>query len=195
MKNEKEKIIQVIHDIAFIISTGYLYTIICIKIKNERGNNKIIGSEIFYELVRQGIEELCILYYFKCIEGDKDSVDLKYLINLVDKSQTCFGNQTREAKDIAKRHQEMLQNDSAYVKHIRTMRDKTIAHRDRKWVNDPVSMYRSWHPDVEMLQLKFKELYDMVNEYLPLLSEPPLVHLWVEARSLDRDFDSPLLDS
>jgi hypothetical protein len=98
----------------------------------------------------------CLLSISKMVIEDPESITFKYLLDHVENHPKNFpGSSQDEIQTIVDEHRRFLRAFSPLSETIRVIRDRELAHFDRKHINEPDSMLLD--------SIKFNEIADFLN--------------------------------
>ena len=125
-------------------------------------------TDLFY--IVKSIELSCLdsvyLALSKLLIDNKDSITIWYLLNYIDSDPKILtGTQPEQIKASTDQHRQQLVALQTTTMKIEERRDRTIAHLDRKHVNDPSTVYVNDSLNELEVQNAFKLALEILNSY------------------------------
>ncbi len=129
-------------------------------------NNDFVKVRYFSSSVQVSCVETTLLGFSKLMSNKKDEVSIDYLLNMSIKNPSVF-KRVRKADVLqtVKMHQTQLAELEPLVKQVKKWRDRSIAHLDRKYVNDPANIAEMKTVDMGVVGNSFITVQDIVNVY------------------------------
>jgi hypothetical protein len=119
--------------------------------------------------------ESAILALSKLTIPHGESMNIEYLLNCCEQSPEVFANVDKdEILRSVRAHRQQFEKVKPLIEHVKTWRNKAIAHLDRQYVNDPTSI--SSIPPIDMAQVEevFILLEKIINAYRGYLNASEL---------------------
>lgn len=131
------------------ISIGWDYFVVAKFLREAYEKTRVRGGHAILTRAYETSWDAAILAVTKVLDNQKDSLNIKYLLNCLDSVPMEYPGITRDVlvKQIAM-HREEVANVEAKIPGIWDERDRIVAHLDRKHVYSPASV-RS-NPPIEM---------------------------------------------
>lgn len=165
MNTEHKKIKEIIEHLSNELFWGKLFTQIAEALHKKYRENGIVDSPNFFAGTYEACLRESILSLSKLVINDKNSINLFYLLNFVKMNTGSFKYTTKEnLKKSVENNKNEIQKLSSLIDSIKTQRDCTLAHLDRKHINNPSSIFSK---PINMTEVKhcFDKILSIVNEY------------------------------
>jgi len=119
--------------------------------------------------------ESAILALARLTVAHKDSISVAYLLNCVDQSPSAFPLPERPAvADAVVQHRALLLNLQPLVDRVKDYRDRTIAHLDKRHVNQNGVISARPPVDLREVESAFQQMLLILNAYREYLDRPAL---------------------
>lgn len=141
MEGSKERIKAILDKIADEIFRAHLYFSVAKSLNEKYRAQEISGTNYFFAAsyfacLREAILSLCKIFL-----NDQDSINFNYLLNHATNHPSEFRHKTKdEVANIVRECQEKLTGLADFFNKVETLRDKELAHFDRKHLNDPTAI-------------------------------------------------------
>jgi hypothetical protein len=117
-----------------------------------------------------------------------DSVNLPYLLNLVERKPTVFRAEATlvQVRERAKQHRAWVDSMEVLTSRVTKERDRIIAHLDRGLVNSPERVFAELPVPMSQVERTFAKIVEVVNVYKGLYDNSE-VSVVAECRSITAD--------
>jgi hypothetical protein len=159
-------------------------------IYDAKQGNRINSTHYFFSQVYQSCLESSILALSRLLVQNSDSINFDYLLECVKKNIDSFPHTSSEAVKFAiAQHREQLENYKSLILKIKNQRDKTIAHLDKKHVNNLGLIFK--YPPISEAEIEkiFDVLMEIINAYGGYLTPSQGFHLDVLAPNIHDDIE------
>lgn len=143
-------------------------------------NQKITCARYFFTSAYLSCTESAVLTLSRLIIPNNDSINIEYLLNVSKHNLKAFsyGSKEEVLKAILE-HEQKLGAIASLVVSIKDHRNRTIAHLDRKYINDPTVIFANPPIDMREVERVFQLVLQIINTYKGYFdsSELYLAHL------------------
>ena len=125
-----------------------------------------VKSRYFLVSVHISCVESSLLGFSKLLSDKKNEISVGYLFNMCnEKSLVLTGVSKDKLSYTVRTHQKQLAELKPLIQQVKMWRDRSIAHLDRKYVNDPSTIAKMQPVDMEYVGEGFILLQDLINVY------------------------------
>jgi hypothetical protein len=129
---------------------------------------------MFFETSRKAALREAILGICRLTLGDKESIDFKMLLNYVENHPQIMMPSKEKCKELVNTNRARLMSLQPFIQSLRPIRDRELAHLDRKHLNDPSAIIpkpiivKDLARSVDVLSLILSDIWQALNgEPLP----------------------------
>jgi len=143
-------------------------------------NQKITCARYFFTSAYLSCTESAVLTLSRLIIPNNDSINIAYLLNVSKQNPKAFSYTGKE--EVLKavlEYEQKIETIASLVVSIKDHRDRTIAHLDRKYINDPTVIFANPPIDMREVERVFHLVLQIINTYKGYFdsSELYLAHL------------------
>lgn len=180
MASSTEKLEQIIKKITDEINRAsrYFYTERVINDKFSEG--EISTSRTFFETALFAFRRVTILAISRLVENDAESITFNYLFDHIENHPRIFKHADKKGvKKLLTAQRIHFNKYSDLFESVRSLRDRELAHFDRKHINDPSAIIPK---PIELLEIEqsLKVLLEIVNEITVAYNGTTLSFEWIE---------------
>jgi hypothetical protein len=162
----KDKFTRILDNLFDQISIGWRALLVAKYIYQANERQPISSARYFFLSVYAACIESTILALARLVIEHADSVTIGYLLNCAFNNPSDFAYADKETvQSSVAEHRKQLDNIANLVESVRTHRDLTIAHLDRKHVNQPGAIDSLVPIDLRQVENLFSQLLNIVNVY------------------------------
>lgn len=167
-----EKIIQIYDRLLNYFYSGEMAFSVLNTIRQERGDRPLVDKDLFVFTAVISTLNTAVLVMANLIKPNSDSIHLAYLINCIKLSKSSFDSETYNNLILfVTDFEDALFNIKPITDRVIAMRDTTIAHVDRKLVNNSSVLFQqlpiSWKDMTTMYSVVGSGLIE-IGKYLGL---------------------------
>lgn len=151
--------------------------------------DKITSSRHFFAAAYLSCTESSILALSRIIITHGDSISVEHLLNCVTQNAARFPHADKQTVlRSVDEHMRELYRIEIFLGTLKTHRDRTLAHLDRKYVNNPTEIFAT--PDIDMRQVEqtYRLLLNILNTYKGYVESSDL-HLSALETDIESDLD------
>jgi hypothetical protein len=165
MNADVEKAKNVVDFLCEEIHRGILFYQIVKTLRVEFENGAVISARSFFTGVYEACERESILSLTKLTHKNEKSITMDTLLNIATVTPKVFKYATSDmVVELIKQHQELKAELQSLISNATTQRDWTIAHLDKKHINQP-DIINSHGINMTALGNGFDELAKLINTY------------------------------
>jgi hypothetical protein len=129
-------------------------------------SNKIISARYFFAVMFNLSKNETMLYFSKLFFSQRDSISLPFLLTHAKHNPRSFQNAIMdEIKKEVANDEKILDNLSDIGDQVKEQRDLTIAHLDRKHINNPKSILMNPGVDMAKLESAYRTIFQILEKY------------------------------
>lgn len=171
MKPSVQKIEQALSRLVEQFISGYFEFCFARFVHRARMDGQIKEARTFFAGAENSLFDNSILALSILIFRDTDSVSIDYFLNCAEQTPAAFPRAQEPALlNTISQHREQLKRIRERANNIKELRDRTIAHVDKKWVND--STYTRPPLDYDEIERMFTEINQIMGVYKLYLNPP-----------------------
>lgn len=138
-------------------------------------NSKITSARYFFISAYLSCTESAVLALSRLVIPNQDSINIEYLLNTAKHNSKVFSNVGKEEvlKAILE-HEQKLKTIASLMVSIKDHRDRTLAHLDRKHINDPAAIIANPSIDMQEVEKVFYLILQIINTYKGYLDSSEL---------------------
>ncbi len=145
----------------------------CIHQANQDG--RITSARYFFTATYLSCAEFAVLALSRLTVPHGGSINIEYLLNCCEQNSRAFPHASREeVLHSVSEHREQLASMHSFIENVRVHRNRTIAHLDRRYVNDPSSIFATPPIDMREVEETFELLLRIINTYKGYLDSSEL---------------------
>ena len=180
MSRARQKIQDTLEHLSGQLIRGWMFFLASKYIHQAYKANKITCAMHFFGTTYLSNSESAVLALSKLVIPHNDSVNIQYLLNCAENSPKVFNHANKtEILQAVTKHRQELHDIALFIENIKTHRDQTLTHLDRKYINAPETVLATPPVNMNEVERAFILVLEMVNAYKGYLdsSELYLAHL------------------
>jgi len=183
MSTSETKIGDILGYLSNQLQQAWIMTMVAKHLDRAWRQGKITRSCWFFQAARIACTESAILTFSRLTIDHRDSIHIGYLLNCCRQNPGVFrhANPTLVSEALEK-HKRQLEDMEPLVEAVKTPRDQSIAHLDRRYVNNPDAVFSAPPIDMRKLEQALTVLLSIVNTYKGFLDSSELRLESLEAR-------------
>ena len=194
MSKSARKLREIVEYLSDQLTRGWAALWVAQQIDRAHREEQLDCASSFLTTTYDACVESAILALARLTVAHKDSISVAYLLNCVDQSPSAFPLLERPAvADAVARHRALLLDLQPLVDRVKDYRDRTIAHLDKRHVNQNGVI--SARPPIDLREVEgaFERTLLILNAYRGYLDQPArrldnlhadLVRDWIYLHSL-----------
>lgn len=192
--NHLEKLKSLLDHLTDLLFRTWSAFLVAKNLDSMSNGNDFIQNRYFLISAYVSCVESALLGFSKLMLSKKDEISVGYLLDLCNKESSAFTQVNQaDVSRIVQEHRQQLTKLEPLVQQVRIWRDKSIAHLDRKHINDPSFLANMQPVDMEELGEGFILLQDIINVYRKWLrmglirlevAESKMTHEWQKLSEL-----------
>lgn len=129
-------------------------------------NQQFSCARYFFTSAYLSCTESAVLTLSRLIIPNDDSVNIEYLLNVSKQNPKAFSYAAKEkVLKAVLEHEQKIETIASLVVSIKDHRDRTIAHLDRKYINDPTVIFANPPIDMREVERVFQLVLQIINTY------------------------------
>ena len=138
-------------------------------------DGRITGARYFFPATYLSCTESAVLAISRLTVPHGDSINIEYLLNCCEQNSRAFPSASREeVLHSVSEHREQIANQHTFIENVKIHRDQTICHLDRRYVNDPLSIFATAPIDMKGVENAFELLLRIINTFRGYLDSSEL---------------------
>lgn len=173
MSKSPHKLREIVQYLSDQLTRGWAALWVAQQIDGARQSGRLRNAHAFWGTTYEASVESAILALARLIVPHKDAISVEYLLNCVYQSPSAFPRPEREAvmRTVAQ-HRALLGAIGPLVDRVKNHRDRTIAHLDKRHVNQQ-DLLESQRPiDLDEIERAFGRILAVLNAYRVYLDQP-----------------------
>ena len=167
MTIEKDNIQLILDNLTGNLSAGWLYYFCAKSLDLAYNNHRVTCSRSFF----MGCYDAClnesVLTLSKLLLDNSDSVSIHYLFQQARNNVESFTNSTPDVIiNAVNQSEKELSKFSEFINILKFNRDKSLAHIDRKHLNNPTEIIEKANIDMNEVENCFREILRIINMFL-----------------------------
>jgi len=125
-----------------------------------------VKSRYFLVSVHMSCVESSLLGFSKLMSDKKNEISVRYLFNMCNEKSLVLTDVNKDKLSYTvQSHQKQLAELKPLIQKVKMWRDRSIAHLDRKYINDFSTIAKMQPVDMENVNKGFILLQDLINVY------------------------------
>ncbi len=125
-----------------------------------------VKSHYFLASVHMSCVQSSLLGFSNLMSDKKNEISVEYLFNMCNEKSLVLNGVSKEIlSDTIQTHQKQLAALKPLIQQVKMWRDRSIAHLDRKYVNDYSTIAKMQSVDMENVGKGLILLQDLINVY------------------------------
>jgi hypothetical protein len=109
-------------------------------LNNQIASNQINAAPKFFQIARIAVFHETILGIARLTDENQESINFKLLLDMVENHLQLFRDSSIDVRTLVENNRLRLAGLDTFLKGLRSLRDRELAHLDRKQLNDPTSI-------------------------------------------------------
>jgi len=175
MNRSSEKIQDILGYLSNQLARGWLFFLVAKYVYQAFQSSQITSARHFFAATYLSCIESAILALSRLAVPHSDSISIEYLLNCSAQSPKAFPRAQKEVVlNSVSEHRQQLKAIGSLIANVKEQRDQTIAHLDRKYVNNPSAIFSSPPLDMREIERTFVLLLRIINTYKRYLDSSEL---------------------
>ena len=175
MNQSSKKIQDILGCLSDQLARGWLVFLVAKYVYQTFHSSRITSARYFFTATYLSCMESAILALSRLAVPHSDSISIEYLLNCSEQSPRAFPRTQKEAVlSSVCEHRQQLKTIDSLIANVKEQRNRTIAHLDRKYVNNPASIFSSPPLDMSGVERAFILLLRIINTYKRYLDSSEL---------------------
>ena len=148
------------------LDRGWIALLVAKHLHQAFENQKLTCTRYFFTSAYLSCVESAVLTLSRLIIPNNDSINIEYLLNVSEQNPRAFSYASKE--EILKtvlEHKQQFGTIASLIASIKDHRDRTIAHLDRKYINDPKVIFANPPIDMREVERVFQLVLQIINTY------------------------------
>jgi hypothetical protein len=141
MANSKFKIFQIMEKIHASLVETSLNLATYQFLNDQLSSNPFKIAPIFFQTTSNATLREAILGITRLTDENQESINFKLLLDMVENHPQLFKHSPVEARNLVEANRQKLASLEPLLKAMRPVRDRELAHLDRKHLNDPAVLF------------------------------------------------------
>jgi hypothetical protein len=188
VSKSRRTLVEIVGYLSSQLAQGWAALAVAQQIERSKHEGHLGSAPTLSDTAYGACLESAILALARLTVAHKDSISVEYLLNCVQQSPSAFPIPQREAViEMVSQHRTQLQGLDPLVEQIKDYRDRTVAHLDKRHVNQRRAIQRDPPADKDELACAFVSIGGVLDAHrraldLPVLDlaqlESDLTHEW-----------------
>jgi hypothetical protein len=145
------------------LSAGILYLQIASTLHAKYAHSDLLASPCLLSMTYQACFNQVVLSLARLGIHERESVSIEYLLNCAWQNTKAFRFTDRqELEGQIKTHRQLLLEKGPFLEKVKALRDRMLAHLDRKHINEPEI--------ISTLQIQFDQIEQTFETFLQILN-------------------------
>jgi AbiU2 len=166
MMQPDEKANNLLEHLKHQLAKGWSSYLVAKYVRDARVSKSINSLRWFLGITEEACIEAAILALSRIVVSQHSSISIQYLLAYLEQNPNAFPHIVADVlrKQVAF-DQKRLETISTTIENIKEQRDRTLAHLDKRHVDNPAAVYNHLPLDYQEVERVFELLLDIINRY------------------------------